>query len=121
MREARGLTRPSADAEPGHACAARLNAYDLSPALFRRLSPHHAIPPGADAGGGLVMAHDDVHRLAPAARGGLDADRARLGALVRCHPQPVVAPHARPPGDLFRLPAVHVDDTSAPAVLHHES
>src|SRR5262252_6921640 len=93
----------------------------LDACLLRGLAPHHAIPPGADAGCELVIALDHVDRLAQASRRGLDADRARLGALLRRHPQPVVAPHARAPGDLFRPPPLDVDDSSAPAVLHHES
>src|SRR5262249_37084063 len=106
----------------GSFAASALAALDGREAcLLRRLAPHHAIPPGADARRGLVIAFDHIHRLAQAGRGGLDADRARLGPLFRRHPQTVVAPHARAPGDLFRLPAVDVNDAAAPAVLHHES
>src|SRR4029079_17465417 len=80
-----------------------------------------AVPPRADAGCELIVALEHVHRFAQAAGGGLDADRARFDTFPRCHPQPVVAPHAGTEGHLFGLPAVDVDDTPAPAVLDHES
>src|SRR6266540_6069806 len=89
--------------------------------LLRRLAAQHAIPPGADAGHELVVALDHVGRLAQARRRGRDADRAGFGALFGGHPQTVVPPHARPPGDLLRLPIVDVDHAPAPAILDNES
>src|SRR5262249_5351823 len=87
----------------------------------RGFAAHHAVPPGADAGGELVVALDHVHRLTQSGRGGLDADVARLDAFFRCHPQPVVAPHARAPGDRFGLPVVDFAGAAAPGVIDHEA
>src|SRR5262245_66574207 len=96
-------------------CAALLRTRREAHSL-RRLAAQDAIPPGADAGHELVVALDHVDRLAQAARRGRDADRARLGALFGRHPQTVVSPHARAPGDLLRPPIVDVDHAPAPAI-----
>src|SRR5262245_58779431 len=101
-------------------CAALLSTGREAGSL-RRLAAQDAIPPRTDAGHGLVVALDHVDRLAQPACRGRDTDRAGLGALFWGHPETVVAPHARAPGNLLRLPIVDVDHAPAPAVLDHES
>src|SRR5262249_13382762 len=93
----------------------------LRPRLLRRLAGASPIPPRADARHTLVIALDHVDRLAQAGLRGGDADLARLEPALRRHPHAVVAPHARAPGDLLRLPGVGIDHAAAPAILDHES
>src|SRR5262249_57624487 len=69
----------------------------------------------------LIIALDHIDRLAQAGLRGGDADFARLEAALRGHPHAVMAPHARAPGHLLRLPSVGIDHAAAPAILDHES
>src|SRR5947209_5949521 len=46
----------------------------------------HLIPPGTDAGHAVVVAFQHLHRLAQPRLRGLDAELARLFALLRRHP-----------------------------------
>src|SRR5215831_3256901 len=52
----------------------------------------HAVPPGADAGHEIVIARDDLDRLALAVLGSLDAQPARFLLLFRRHPAALVTP-----------------------------
>src|SRR5712691_9039336 len=91
-----------------------------------RVSPRlafllHPVPPGADAGREIVVAVDDLHRLALAILGRLDAEAPRLLLLFGRHPAPLVPPQARAELALERLPAVVVDELPAPTVFHQEA
>src|SRR3954464_1714233 len=80
----------------------------------------HAVPPRADAGHGVVVAFDHLHRLALTILGGLDAEQTPFLFLFRRHPTALVTPEARAEFSLERLPGVVIDDLPAPAVLHQE-
>src|SRR3954447_9969382 len=91
------------------------------PSPSPRLLRLHLVPPGADAGHAVVVAFEDLHRLAQACFGGLDAEQPRFLALLRRHPFAVVAPQAWTMHALERLPGAVVDHLPAPAVLDHEA
>src|SRR5262249_27824950 len=88
---------------------------------LRRLAARDRIPPRAHARHEPVIALDHVDRLAQAARCAGDANVAGLDALFRGEPHALVPPHARAPGDFFRLPIVEVAAATAPAVFDHEA
>src|ERR1051325_6510889 len=69
----------------------------------------HAVPPRTDAGHLVEVAFKHLHRLAQTRFGRLDAELARLLALLRRHPPAVVAPQARPELALERLPGRVLD------------
>src|SRR5262249_60311531 len=86
-----------------------------------RLAPLlHAVPPGADARHEIVVAVDDLHRLALAVLGRLDAEAARLLLLLGRHPAPLGPPQAGAGLALERLPGVVGDEPPAPTRIHHE-
>src|SRR6185369_1978669 len=78
------------------------------------------VPPRADVARLLVVAFHHIERDAVALLGVLDAELARLVALLLVEPVALVAPQARSLGDDLRRPVLGVDGAAAPAIFEHE-
>src|SRR5262249_3744213 len=75
----------------GGPCPTRRNTRPGEEGRSPRLAAlFHAVPPGADAGHGIVIARDHLDRLALTVLGGLDAELARFLLLFRRHPAALV-------------------------------